>query len=883
MKGDFSRDTFDPRKHYSTVLLQQGRVQVDADWNEQQAIHAHLAESTARDIIGASGTPAESPGFLLRVQDDKTLSIVAGHYFVDGILCENETELAYASQPDLPGAPDVLALLQAAKATTAIAYLEVWRRHVTVLDDPAMRENALGGPDTATRMKTVWQVKVLPLKTAGPFGCGDTAAEWDALLAPPNGALHARAKPATTLADPCILPPSAGYRRLENQLYRVEVHKPGALGQASFKWSRDNGSVVTAIESASGQELTVRDLGPDEALGFAGGQFVEITTDATELAGLPGQLLQIDTVNPASRTVRLTQAPGVVDLNARPKLRRWHGDGETPINRPVDNDGFLPLEDGVEVRFEPGDYRSGDYWLIPARTAIDADTGQIEWPFDRAQPPHGIRRHYARLGLLTRNPVNNALAVTDCRNVFRPLTGTQALHVVGINWANDDLVELGRLTVDGLRIVLDSIPARPSPDRPTTPEAVDEDTLIVTLETPFPAAGKPPASGALVAVRLPGTIEIRANVIEWRLPAGVALAKLIAELLTGPPAERRVRVTLKGHAIWSEQGGLRRYLDGQAVGQPGVRVRPGKTVPRTDLVFPSGSGVRASDFESWLFVPAELGAPRPTLIGFTLDHPTLIAGDLAQGSLTLSGPTPAALKIPLTRTVLTPDDPVAELPTEVEVPAGQAFASFALKTKPNVAGTVRVQATLDAVTLSFSLEVTVVAVSISPSSASLVTNGAQQFTATVTGSDNKVVTWRVQGAGSVTAAGLYTAPAAVPGSAPQVIAQSSADPTKSGTATVTVFSKPKEIKETKDIKDKDKEKEKEKERKEFEKPRLEKLAAKDKEFDQPLSPLPTDALVRTAGRRRSFIRPEERPELTPPPPPKGRSGGGARRRNGRAR
>lgn len=155
MKGDFSRDTFDPRKHYRAVLLQQGRVQVDADWNEQQAIQAHLGENTARDIIGASGAPAEDPGFLIRVQDGKMLFIGAGHFFVDGSLCENETELAYAAQPDTPGAPDPLALLQAANATTAIVYLDVWRRHLSALDDPAIREKALGGPDTATRVKTV--------------------------------------------------------------------------------------------------------------------------------------------------------------------------------------------------------------------------------------------------------------------------------------------------------------------------------------------------------------------------------------------------------------------------------------------------------------------------------------------------------------------------------------------------------------------------------------------------------------------------------------------------------------------------------------------------------------------------------------------------------
>ena len=53
MKGDFSRDTFDSKKHYNRVLMQQGRVQADADWNEQQAITAYREETATKDIIGA--------------------------------------------------------------------------------------------------------------------------------------------------------------------------------------------------------------------------------------------------------------------------------------------------------------------------------------------------------------------------------------------------------------------------------------------------------------------------------------------------------------------------------------------------------------------------------------------------------------------------------------------------------------------------------------------------------------------------------------------------------------------------------------------------------------------------------------------------------------
>lgn len=77
-----------------------------------------------------------------------------------------------------------------------------------------------------------------------------------------------------------------------------------------------------------------------------------------------------------------------------------------------------------------------------------------------------------------------------------------------------------------------------------------------------------------------------------------------------------------------------------------------------------------------------------------------------------------------------------------------------------------------------------VAVSIDPADVSVDTGGSVTFTATVTGSSNAAVSWSVIGEGSITAGGVYTAPA-TPGTY-QVVAISLADPSRSATATVTV-------------------------------------------------------------------------------------------------
>ena len=166
MKGDFSRSTYQPRKHYRSVLMQQGRVQLDADWNEQLDIEQHIIETTTVDAIGVSGVPDNGGGFRVDArQDGADLVISAGRMYVDGILCENETPIAYEDQfaNDFPDNRKVTSLLTQANATLGFVFIDVWKRQITALEDPAIREVALGGSDHATRSKVVWQVKVLPL------------------------------------------------------------------------------------------------------------------------------------------------------------------------------------------------------------------------------------------------------------------------------------------------------------------------------------------------------------------------------------------------------------------------------------------------------------------------------------------------------------------------------------------------------------------------------------------------------------------------------------------------------------------------------------------------------------------------------------------------
>src|SRR5581483_9236804 len=78
-----------------------------------------------------------------------------------------------------------------------------------------------------------------------------------------------------------------------------------------------------------------------------------------------------------------------------------------------------------------------------------------------------------------------------------------------------------------------------------------------------------------------------------------------------------------------------------------------------------------------------------------------------------------------------------------------------------------------------------ITVAISPTSATVQSNGTQQFTATVSGTPNTAVTWSTT-AGKITANGLLTAPTVTKTTQLSVTATSVADPTQSATASVTV-------------------------------------------------------------------------------------------------
>jgi hypothetical protein len=559
MKADLTRGSSPAYKAFTRVVMQQGRVQLDADWNDQAEILLRTLRKFVADAVGPCAGPAGQLGFAIgspALTSSTDFAIAPGHYYVDGILCENDptpvafpvppaaqsTEatvvvevwrvdgqafakgqiveiydanatstgtsptvatideaveptrqltlsvpattlnsmqsprlqrlLTYTTQPDYPlGPADALVA-----GNRYQVYLDVWERLETYVEDSSMREVALGGADTTARTRLVCQVRVINQgatpanRPLAPGSCQPPA-----FFGPidSRGLLRATAQSAQS-SDPCIVSPDASYTGPENQLYRVEIHTGGHAAPAqvvsnptggngptvrtpyaTFKWSRENGAVIFPIASGGqSSTMTLTTLGRDDRFGLAVGDWVEVVDDDYTLRNRAGVLRQVLSIDNASRQVTLSGKadPTVGAAGKHPYLRRWDQTAGDPTSggltlSDADNAAFivegtgtnnwLDLEDGIQIQFQAPDpskavtYQTGDYWLIPARTAI----GNIEWPTEpvtdaqgnptntwtaSALRPAGVTHHYAPLAVID-VPATGPVAMAPCQTTFAPI------------------------------------------------------------------------------------------------------------------------------------------------------------------------------------------------------------------------------------------------------------------------------------------------------------------------------------------------------------------------------------------------------------------------------------------------------------------------------
>jgi uncharacterized repeat protein (TIGR01451 family) len=377
-------------------------------------------------------------------------------------------------------------------------------------------------------------------------------------------------------------------------------------------------------------------------LGFNDDDWVEITDDDSELNGFSRPLLQIDTVKPATREVTFKQSIPTLTNPSNLQLRRWDQSGSSATTNGVAVTGvFQDLESGVQVLLSEGSYRTGDFWIIPARTS----TGELDWPPFQvpntnpiAQPPLGIGHHYCRLAILTVSSGKLSLGVdSDCRPTFPPLTkvckcdtGIRVLEIQSLdpNFQLHTLLNDSNLNDSNVEIpFFKGIDA--TCDTSIAPISITRPTCFVTVEQPIflPTTPVSSTAAAYSRVALAGTVSAAGAVISWR--ASQAALQLVNSL-TIPPDDRGIlaRFTLKGNFILSATD-PNFFLDGDLFG---IRQQDTNTI---SVRLPSGDHRKGGDLEIWFwlvpviapptmiisFNPASIPVFGTTTITFTITNP----------------------------------------------------------------------------------------------------------------------------------------------------------------------------------------------------------------------------------------------------------------------
>jgi hypothetical protein len=214
------------RANHIAVRLNGNRVLVAGGFSAGQPLNSAELYDVETDAWRAAAAMHEArSAHTAAMLDDGSVLVAAG-------------TSAAGQPPGLPAAGSADEIPSAevyhpAATTNAVAYLEIWRRLITYLQED-QREKALGGPDTTVRLRTVAQVKLIDVPA------GDAPDELDcthagAYLPDDGGGLLSTflTDPAIGTGGPCDLSDNGTYAGGQNRLYRVEIHNSGEMLGAS--------------------------------------------------------------------------------------------------------------------------------------------------------------------------------------------------------------------------------------------------------------------------------------------------------------------------------------------------------------------------------------------------------------------------------------------------------------------------------------------------------------------------------------------------------------------------------------------------------------------------------------------------------------------------
>jgi hypothetical protein len=437
MSSDRTRISYDQDRQYRSVVAQQGRVTLESDWNESQLIVNEEIRTEALDFVGSSGTPdngyeitASSPNPNLPFD----FSIKKGTLYVGGIRTALNQDINYSEQEKLDWLdrdPDSFpawvnpASLANANPKTEFVYLYLQEQEISAVEDSALKEIVLGGPDTMQRTRLIqkivrFRVQANDCEAALKLAKKEwrkQGLEFDALTMrlESQTKLKVSFQPSPIPPDLCEPEARGGYLGAENQLIRVKISAAGKL-----IWGYDNGSFLYRTKWINNNTLELQSRPVDAFHQPKKGKIVEVLRSIVDLknkdyiAQSTGIITQLATAySPDNKQVSLLSP---LDDNYKNDphqlfLRIW----EQEISFTAGTEVTLG-DTGIKVTIQTSaNFHVGDYWQIAVRPAAPNEI--YPQRLESFQPPDGARIWVCPLAVISWNQTTFNL-LKDCRHRF---------------------------------------------------------------------------------------------------------------------------------------------------------------------------------------------------------------------------------------------------------------------------------------------------------------------------------------------------------------------------------------------------------------------------------------------------------------------------------
>ncbi len=463
MTADRARVTYDPMRQYRAVVAQQGRVTLEADTNEADSIASEALRLETIDIIGPTAAlgGAYLPG---SGNGPGGVSIAPGVFYLGGWRLELDAAIDLSKQPDWLDQPPV----EIVNGTFLVALL-LNEQTVCAVEDQALREVALGGPDTAARARLMQHFLRLPLRGRT---CAAGAALIDQMLAadgvtldPATLQIMSQARlqvgfiPGPASTDPCTPAAAGGYLGADNQLVRVTVIAYDANAKTgTLLWGWNNASILYRASMTDPLTLTLPGTPVDGEHAPQLGQAVEILRSEADLgdgnfiAAPQGFVTTVaEAYNFDTSEVGLADPlPADYQADKNPLfIRLWQAHVPFVAGQATTLDNVSGITVAITLPALPTQIALRPFW----RFAVRPSTPVMVYPqryLEAPQPPDGPRQWIADLAVMAARRAGSTL-IEDCRVIFVP-PRQPGCQCCTLTLGPDDVAKRG-----GLQAVLDGL------------------------------------------------------------------------------------------------------------------------------------------------------------------------------------------------------------------------------------------------------------------------------------------------------------------------------------------------------------------------------------------------------------------------------------------